>query len=142
MIVGLDIFKTPESLKFVSETEKRLNVNDVAKNPFRTNSIKKIRNDKITYIIQAYPIYPKFYKVAYVSFIVSVFFFMLGFLKTSIWGAVITLFFISTYYFFTDEFFTMISKKGLRKSGYDGKIKTLDYEQCIERLISWDNKKF
>jgi len=141
MIVGLEIFKTPEALKFVTDTENRLNVNDVAKNPFNTKSKKKIRNDKITYIIQALPIYPKFYKASYLLVIVSVFFFLLGFHKTSIWFGCITLFFASTYYFFSNEFFSLICKKGLKKTGYDGKIKMLNSEECIERLFTWDNKK-
>lgn len=141
MMLGLELQNTIEAKSFIKDTDKRLCSDDIAKNPFKTETYKRLMGDKVQYFIIAESIYPKIYKISYFTALVMAVFFVFGMLKTSIAFGVVTLFFACTFYLYTDEFFSLIARRGLKKSGYFGRIVIIEKDESIKRLLQWLKQK-
>lgn len=127
--IELEDCKTfPEATKFLIKSNERLQVEDMTKNPFN-GSINSFGNMAI---IIMEPIIFKFY-------LLSIIWFALGIILGWVWSIVVGFVFLSTCFFWSPQFFFFILKKGIKKAGYKGKVKLINKDEVIGRLIQWDN---
>lgn len=124
-IFGVKIENSPEVKQFFSDTNDRLQGENLVKNPFNGG----IRYRAGVYIVKICPIYANFTPV----------FPLLGFGLTTIFGfRWWHLIFYSVGllgWFWSNNFFKFVMKKGLRKAGYTGKLQFIKESDIIEKVV-------
>ena len=130
-VFGIKTKLNPDVLKFLKDIKKRFKDADLVKNPF-TSYIKhfKKQNDLII-VLKMVPLWPNFPPfVAGLSLATLILF---GGLSNP-FLLLIPLFFLSLTFFWTENFFFLIFKAGVRKAGYKGIIKRIKKNVLIEEL--------
>lgn len=124
-------FKTnensPKVIKFIEDTNTRLEEGNLATNPF----IGGIRSNKTNdiHIIKINPIYPNF----------TIFVWPLTIIITFIWGfgwwSIICALIILLGFFWSRRFFSYMLQKGLKVNGYKGPITILTPKELIDTVV-------
>lgn len=115
-----------EMIDYLRDCNYRLQNNNLLENPFRAK-ICDIKDN--TYIIRMLPVYPPAYILGFVSLIPMLLFF--GFKWFLIFPLIITL----SGVFWSKWFFYFMLRIGLRKKGYNGKIRLLGNNEMMERVL-------
>lgn len=127
--------RTPESEKYINEVAERSRSDDVATNPFRCRSKVKRYPYNIELIHEIEPIYPNLSRFGggliilgvLLMFLIKVvgIILIIGGLLVSLNGIM----FLSLPYI-------VLFKRGLRKTGYKGEIKTLSKKEILSRGLN------
>ena len=132
-ILGIETGKDPKVMEFMLESDKRLQSNNVVKNPYE-GKIKKINseNDKESYAIVMTPIYPRFYLFGIILIILPMLFIGIRFSWWMLPG--IILFSLGIFWSKIPVYLGILI--GLRKQGYKGKVKIISNNEIIKRMLS------
>jgi len=133
---GVELEGTSEVMKFISDTKQRLTNPHIAKNPYKEAEIMYLPNTLVYYAKPVYLLFP-----LYASISIGVLTFLFAGLNYSI-GYIIALVFLSLSFFWTKWFSYPMLKIGLKKAGYNGKVKLLSTEELFKRLLKWDSRKY
>jgi len=123
-------FETEESvelLRFIYETNVRLEEKNLVKNPFEGKIHTLIPN---TYIVRMEPVYPKFYLFGLLAFMVTVFF-----ARSWVWY-IPSLAILSTYFLWSRYFYYIFIILGSRKAGHKNRLKLITGQETLSRLIN------
>lgn len=132
VIFGVKTHDVASVKKFVRETKKRLETPDLARNPF-SGYIKSFEFDKterIT-ILKIVPLWPNFSPYVAILSLFPIIFFG-GYNNPGL--LLIPLIFLGLAFFWTEDFFYLILRIGLKKAGYKGKVKKLKRSVLIDEL--------
>jgi len=119
---------------FVNETNERLKEQNLVNNPFIDSKAIHLTN---TIAIHLKPVYPNYPLIAF-FFI----FFPILYFKGISWSSwyIPSIVFLGLSCLWSNRFLYFIMKLGLRKKGYKGKIKLLNNNETIRRLINYGAK--
>lgn len=118
-----------EAKKFIKETNKRLNEEHILNNPFRNSGILLLDN---VLCCVFNPIYLNFPKIA-LFFLFPIIFYFKGFVL-SFWYLPPLIMLVATL-FWSKYFYFLFLILGLKKEGYDGKIKLIKKDDLIEEFF-------
>ena len=116
--------------KFIKETQDRLTNPNLVKNPFHSKIIWFKNKEDITYILAIKPVYFNF--THYIWLIIFAWLFV--FKRWSNW-LILPMFLGCLGIFWSKSFYQFMLTKGLRKSGYKGKITFLDFEKIFLEMF-------
>lgn len=134
VIFGIELSRTKEAIKFMKETNDRLQSTNPVTNPFY-GSIKRIplkKKDKDHYVLVMDPVYPKLYYMGY--FLLPGAFIFAG-LRLSV-AYLPGLFLTLTRFCWSRFFMYLFLALGLKKAGYKGKVKLIKDSTSLRTLIN------
>lgn len=120
-------------LKFMEESHRKLQIEDIVKNPFRGRIRKCVTDGKLVYygcVIN--PIYPRIYLIGVALAVFPLFF--VG-LKVTLWSLPGALLY-STGFFWSKYFYYAVLRLGLRKRMYRKKVKLFNNRQFLEKILT------
>ena len=132
MIFAFETEISIEILKFVHDTNKRLESLSIMHNPFRGRiyMIPHTGNiDRISYVVDIEPIYPRFYLLATLPIIP-----MLAFWGITPW-IILPLIFFCTGVTYTRVFFMFFLYLGLKKAKHNPPLRYFGHIEAIRRLL-------
>lgn len=134
VVFAFETKETVELLKFVFETNVRLEEKGIVKNPFygRITLVPLTAKNKIyTYVVNLEPVYPKIYVIGSVLTLMT--FLLAGARWTPwLWPGIILM---STIFLWSKYFYFIFIILGLKKSGHTNKLKLITDKETIIRLI-------
>jgi len=122
-------FKTHESvqlLRFIYDTNVRLQDKSLLTNPFNGKIHTIVPN---TYIVNIEPVYPKFYQFGFVLLIPTLFF------SRAWYWYIPSIAIICTYFLWSKYFYYIFLILGSRKAGHKNKFKLLTGRETVLRLL-------
>lgn len=125
VVFGIELFHDKISNKFIDQTKRRLKSNDILKNPFKGNI--KYRYNNI--IIEMTPIYPNITLLALFIIVPIILFGWSYWLLLFSFPFLLVGFFRSKYGMFVGFYI------GLRKQGYEHRIRLLKDQELIKVLL-------
>lgn len=131
MVFAIELKETEESFRFFVKTKKRLKDKGIFKTPFVKESLI-VRRSPGFYIFDLRTYYLPVYFFGFVWIFGSIVFSGFQLNASIIPGIVLT----SVSFFWTDDFYYLMIKIGLKKSGYSGEVKRIiSKKKIIRRLL-------
>lgn len=130
-IFGLELRNSKPLTIFIDKTNIRLQENHMVKNPFYGEA--KIYDGFI--VVEIRPVYMN-------PFILGLFVFLGPLVITNFkisWWLLPGLLLILSSIFWTSYFYIFMFMLGLRKEGYKGKVKLINDQETLRRLLKWGN---
>lgn len=132
-IFGVETDRAAIVRKYMRESNERLQKKSMISNPFYGRIVRVPSSDQVKdyYVVDMDPVYPKIYLIGIFTMIVALFF--TGFRLT--YWLVPSFVFFSCGIFWSKYFYYVMLKLGLKKAGYNKKLKLITSNATISRLI-------
>lgn len=132
-VFGVVTEKSPEAFQFIVDTNQRFNKKELVSNPFSGSFIKLfIRDDDYLAFVKMKPVYPNFGFIIGYTTLCLVWFFK-GFAWSNLY--ILPFSFLLAGLLWSRKFFFYVMEKGLKKAGYNGKVRLLKHEELCESLV-------
>jgi len=128
-MLGVELEKQDAVMVYMAETEERLKGNSILTNPFTGKIRLLLLEDKLQYLIDMTPVYPKVYMGGVLVFGIPALFFGVG------WWLIPGVCIMALYFLWTKWFIYLALRAGLKKARYKGKVKVLSNEDMLNSLL-------
>jgi len=131
-VFGVEIENNSITRKYLRETKKRFETPDLARNPFNAylKVVNKLKGDKdLITVFSMRPLWPNF--PPFVALLSSLSLLLFG---ASIGWFIIPILFLLLGFFWTETFFYLMFRAGLKKAGFKGPVNRLKKDELIDEL--------
>jgi hypothetical protein len=134
IVFGIETNKTDESLKYFTDTQKRMKDTNFINNPFKGIIKIFLNKDKIWNVFILKPIYPD---LSFIGLFIIGASYLLGGFQLNI-GVYIGIGFILLMSFFWSKyFFYTMMRLGLMKAKYKGKVSLISNKELVKRVVEY-----
>lgn len=128
MLICFELEKSAVAKQFMKDTKERLQrPTNFISNPFRDQKFYSLNDTH--YAINMVPIWPHFYMYGWFGAALA------GLLSWPLWVVAIGIIIGCTGIAYSSPFYFLMLKAGLRKAGYNGKVKRLTEEALLRRVL-------